>query len=58
MNLPAWLKPALTQFAAPALLRKTLRLNANTYLSTVISDGEQPSLLSRDYQGKVTTEKQ
>lgn len=40
---------------APGLLRKTLRLDANTYLSTEISDGERTLYIIR---GKVTSEKQ
>ena len=40
---------------APGLLRKTLRLDANTYLSTEISDGERTLFIIR---GKVTSEKQ
>jgi hypothetical protein len=40
---------------APGLLRKTLRLDANTYLSTEISDGERTLSIIR---GKVTSEKQ
>ena len=40
---------------APGLLRKTLRLDANTYLSTEISDGERILFIIR---GKVTSEKQ
>jgi hypothetical protein len=39
----------------PGLLRKTLRLDANTYLSTEISDGERTLFVIR---GKVTSEKQ
>jgi hypothetical protein len=40
---------------APGLLRKILRLDANTYLSTEISDGERTLFIIR---GKVTSEKQ
>jgi hypothetical protein len=40
---------------APALLRKILRLNMNTYLSTEISDGKRTLFIVR---GKVTSEKQ
>jgi hypothetical protein len=54
VNLPAWLKPALTPFAAPGLLRKILRLDANTYLSTEISDGKRTLVIIR---GKITSEK-
>ncbi len=40
---------------APGLLRKILRLDANTYLSTEISDGERTLFI---IGGKVTGEKQ
>jgi hypothetical protein len=40
---------------SPGLLRKILRLDANTYLSTEISDGERTLFIIR---GKVTSEKQ
>jgi hypothetical protein len=40
---------------APALLRKNLRPNANTYLSTEVSDGERTLFIIR---GKVTSEKE
>jgi hypothetical protein len=40
---------------APALLRKILRPNVNTYLSTEISDGKRTLFIIR---GKVTSEKQ
>jgi hypothetical protein len=40
---------------APGLLRKTLRSDANTYLTTEISDGERTLFVIR---GKVTSEKQ
>jgi hypothetical protein len=40
---------------APGLLRKILRPQANTYLSTEISDGERTQFIIR---GKVTCEKQ
>jgi hypothetical protein len=40
---------------APALLRKILRPNVNTYLSTEISDGKRTLFIVR---GKVTREKQ
>ena len=40
---------------APGLLRKTLRSDANTYLSTELSDGERTLFIIR---GKVTSEKQ
>jgi hypothetical protein len=39
----------------PGLLRKILRLDTNTYLSTEISDGERTLSIIR---GKVTSEKQ
>lgn len=38
----------------PGLLRKELRLNANTYLSTEVSDGERTRFIIR---GKITSEK-
>ena len=41
--------------SAPVLLRKTLRLGANTYISTEISDDERTRYIIR---GKVTSEKQ
>ena len=39
---------------APGLLSKILRLDANTYLATEISDGERTLFIIR---GKVTSEK-
>jgi hypothetical protein len=39
---------------APDLLRKVLRLNMNTYLSTEVSDGERTRFIIR---GKITSER-